>query len=1035
MLTRFILLPVAGCLLLGSHFASLLPGQTEPTVGLRSNPAAVHALINARIVTGTGVVIDNGMLLIRDGRIEQFGANLSVPADARQWDLKGRSIYPGLIDLYTSVGLQDLTGAETAGAAFWNRQVRAELDAANVYIGNAEQAANLRSQGITVAMLAPRSGVFRGQTAIVSLNKGTPREQLLNHSGAASSAGVLQTIGFSRTAALGGGYPTSGMGTIALIRQVLLDAQWYGKAHQVYTGNPTGIARPERNDSLAALQGVVAGTQPVLFDTRDEQELLRALKIVKEFSLQPWIHGNGSEYRIVDQLQGLAVPLILPVNFPGKPDVTHPEASQQVSLTQLRHWKLAPENPGRLAQAGIKFALTSEQSERDFLRNVRTAVKRGLDADLALAAMTRYPAELLGLEQTHGTIQIGKVANLVVCDGDLLTGDGPIHDVWVDGERFEIYAPSPINPVGKWQVTAAEAALNGELTIQQRGSRWSGRWQGAVLESINYLDQAGRLRFLVPGQPLGQDGKIRASASVSADQMQGWCELPDGRQIAWTAVRQAQSNQDNNEESEKGDEQNEDEETGEKGDSDSDRPNEEANPPAADNTEAGSDAPASDPTAADPASAAPSQNRKEGTARLVRPFSDFGRTELPLQAEWLFIRNATIWTMGPQGVMENANLLVHRGKVSAVGKDLAIPSGEVLVIDAAGKHVTPGLIDAHLHSGVSGGVNEMGHAIVPEVRIGDVLDINTDWTYRQLAGGLTSAHVMHGSANPIGGQNQTLKLRWGCLPEKLKIDDAPRTVKFALGENVIRRVGRYPDTRMGVEQIIRDNFQAALDYQQRWADWQANPQGIPPRRNLQLEALAEIVRGDILIQTHCYRQDEVLMLIRLAEEFNAKIDVFHHTVEGYRVAPELKAHGAAAVVWSDWSSFKIESANATTFNARLLMQAGVVTSLHSDDSQIATRMNWEAAKMLRTGMTDEQALSLVTINTAKVIGVDHRIGSLEPGKDADFVIWSDHPLSNKTKAEQTWIDGARYFDLTEDRRLRAEIAEERNQLIQEILSN
>ncbi|HEX9668350.1 MAG TPA: amidohydrolase family protein, partial [Thermoanaerobaculia bacterium] len=344
----------------------------------------------------------------------------------------------------------------------------------------------------------------------------------------------------------------------------------------------------------------------------------------------------------------------------------------------------------------------------------------------------------------------------------------------------------------------------------------------------------------------------------------------------------------------------------------------------------------------------------------------------------------------------------------------------------------PGLIDAHLHSGTDG-VNESGHAIVPEVRLGDTVTHNNIWMYRQLAGGLTTAHVKHGSANPIGGQNVFMKMRWGGLPDELVLEGAPRTVKFALGENPKRREDRYPDTRMGTHQIIRDHFQAALDYKRAWEDWERTAEGIPPRRDLRMEALVDILNEDLLVSSHGYRQDEFLMLVRLAEEFGFRIRTLQHGVEAYKIAPELAASGVAAVVWSDWSSFKIEAYDATTYNARILTEAGVLTSLHSDNSQLASRMNWEAAKMLRTGMSEEDSLALVTINTAKILGIDHLVGSLEPGKDADFVIWSGHPLSQFTRAEQTWVDGRRYFDLEEDRMLRRQVERERAQLIQLVL--
>jgi imidazolonepropionase-like amidohydrolase len=317
-----------------------------------------------------------------------------------------------------------------------------------------------------------------------------------------------------------------------------------------------------------------------------------------------------------------------------------------------------------------------------------------------------------------------------------------------------------------------------------------------------------------------------------------------------------------------------------------------------------------------------------------------------------------------------------------------------------------------------------------------VITHNNIWMYRQLAGGLTTAMVKHGSANPIGGENTIVKMRWGGLPEELKLENAPRFVKFALGENPKRCCfeGRYPDTRMGTQSIIRDHFMAARDYEREWQRWEETGEGLPPRRDLRMEAILDILNQELLIASHGYRADGYLALVRLAEEFGFRVHALHHAVEAYKLAPELAEAGVAAAVWSDWGAFKIEAYDATKYNARILMEAGVTVSLHSDNAQIASRMNWEAGKLLRTGLTEEQALTTVTINAARVLAIEDRVGSLEPGKDADFVIWSGNPLSQFTRAEQTWIDGRRYFSLEQDAALREQIQNERQQLIQAVLA-
>jgi imidazolonepropionase-like amidohydrolase len=986
----------------------LLPGlaaaQTAPTVGLRENAPTVHALTNARIVVAPGRELTNATLVIRNGVIEAVGANVRPPADARVWDMSGRTLYPGFIDAYADVGQRtQLTEAErdnVRGAIYWNPQVRSWLDAiADFSADDADRASTLRSQGFALAMAVPRIGMFRGHTAVVSLGEGTVADRVVR-------ANVAQSVSLARDNQAGGGYPTSAMGSMTFIRQTLHDADWHARAHAAYQRNPQGAQRPETNAALQALVPALRGEQPLLIETRSEEEALRALGFARDFTgLRLWLRGSGGEYRMLDQFRGSNVPLILPVNFPQAPDISRPENALNLSVAQLRHWQLAPENPARLAAAGVRFALTTDglgNQRGQFLGNVRRAVERGLTPEQALAALTTTPAELLGVARTHGTLEVGKVANVVVADGDVFTSNtARVESVFVDGRRFEVGTAAGADPRGQWRVTAVgPERVEGTLTLSGTRQALTGGFtptggSETRLTTARVTGEAPQVFLTFSGEGLGHEGTIRMSGAATATSLHGWGELPTGRRFNWVGERIG------------------------------DAPA--GGPGRGPNAEAGTDGTGVGGAA--------------GTRPAVRSFltddrvpaMEYGRAGIPTQPRHVLVRNATVWTQGPQGRIQNADLLVTEGRVVRVGQNLQAPAGAE-VIDATGKHVTPGLIDAHIHSGVSGGVNETGNAIVPEVRIGDILTIDNIWMYRQLAGGLTTAHVMHGSANPIGGQNQHIKLRWGALPDQLKFEGAPRTVKFALGENVVRSPNRYPNTRMGVEQIMRDHFLAAREYEQAHRDWQRSRQGVQPRIDLRMQALVDIMNGDILVMSHAYRQDEMLMLMRLAEEFDFRIHAFHHGVEAYKLGPELAAHGAAAAVWSDWGAFKVEAFDNTTYNARILMDAGVLTTLHSDDSQIASRMNWEAAKMLRTGISEEDALALVTSNTAKVLGIDRRVGSLETGKDADFVIWSGSPLSTESRVEQTWIDGRRYFDINEDRQLREQVERERSQLIQAITS-
>jgi imidazolonepropionase-like amidohydrolase len=418
------------------------------------------------------------------------------------------------------------------------------------------------------------------------------------------------------------------------------------------------------------------------------------------------------------------------------------------------------------------------------------------------------------------------------------------------------------------------------------------------------------------------------------------------------------------------------------------------------------------------------------------PAGAFGRSELPQQPASVLIQGATIWTSGPQGTLQNADLLVTGGKISAVGPGLKAPSGAP-VIDGKGMHVTPGIVDCHSHTAISRGVNESSHAVTCEVRIGDVIDATDIGLYRELAGGVTTANVLHGSANPMGGQNQIIKFRWGALPEELKFADAMPGVKFALGENVKQSnwgdkfKTRYPQTRMGVEQIMRDRFRAAQEYDAALK----KKQGLPVRRDLQLEAISEILSGKRLIHCHSYRQDEILAFLSVAREFKIKVGTLQHILEGYKVADVMAKDGVGGSTFADWWGYKFEVYDAIPDNAAIMQGQGVIASVNSDSADLARRLNTEAAKSMKYGgLSPEEALKLVTINSARQLHIEAKTGSLETGKDADFVIWSSNPLSNYASVKQTWIDGRKYFDRAEDLEARKTFAAQREALVQKALT-
>jgi imidazolonepropionase-like amidohydrolase len=396
----------------------------------------------------------------------------------------------------------------------------------------------------------------------------------------------------------------------------------------------------------------------------------------------------------------------------------------------------------------------------------------------------------------------------------------------------------------------------------------------------------------------------------------------------------------------------------------------------------------------------------------------------PARAADLALVGGTVLTVGPQGTLENGTVLIRDGRIAALGRDVKVPAGAT-VIDVKGRYVMPGILDAHSHTAIEGNVNECSDSVTAEVRITDVVDHRDIDVYRQLAGGVTTVNVLHGSCNAIGGQNAVLKLRWGKTPAEYVFAEAPRGIKFALGENPKRSnfslgTRRYPATRMGVEAVIRQAFEEAREYDREWTDYEKKRKGpgeppVPPRRDLRKETLRDVLTGKVLVHAHCYRSDEILMLIRLADEIGFKVRTFQHVLEGYKVASEIARHGAGASTFSDWWAYKLEAYDATPYNAAILAGHGVNVSLNSDSGELARRLYWEAAKAVKYGgVSEQEALKMITLNPAQQLGIEKRVGSLEVGKDGDVAIFNSHPFSPAARVEMTLVDGAVLFDRAKD---------------------
>jgi imidazolonepropionase-like amidohydrolase len=977
--------------------------DTEPVEGIRENSPRVHALTNARVFVSPGVLLETATIVVRDGLIESVGTDANVPADARRWDLDGRTVYAGFIDSMAEIGLpaalrtprpggpdDDPPPPPPAQAAdgFWNPRIRPETDVAAWLELDADEFETMRGAGFTSVLAVPRRGILRGQSALLSLADPVNARRSLIAPRVAQHAGA-------ETAGADDSYPSSLMGVVALLRQALYDAEWYQAINDDYEQNPAA-ERPAANAALGALAPALSGDQLVIYVADDELDYARALAIADEFGLDIAIYGNGYEYRKSELLATLDRPVIVPLDFPDTPAVDTPDGALAVSLETLQHWELAPSNAAFLANADIPFVLTADGLDdvgEEFWTNLRLAVMRGLPGEQALAALTTAPAELLGQSDRLGTIEPGKIANLVVADGDLFgDDDAGIELVFVDGDAYKLDAFDAVDPDGRWNVRWPTG--NGEWTIAERGPQLS--------VTIGNEDFRGQLSGdeirLFPDASIfaAGDGIARLSGFATNGAIEGMAEMPDGATFSWRAEYVGAIE---------------------------DEADEGASDDGNDDVSASGEDPADVPA----------------LVLAGYPAGAYAVAAPPAQPDALLVRGATVWTSGPAGRLDTADLLIRAGRIEAVGPDLEAPRGAV-VINAAGKHVTAGLVDAHSHTAISRGINETGSAVTIEVRIADVLDPTDINIYRQLAGGLTSANVMHGSANPMGGQVQTIKLRWGEDADGLLFDGAPAGVKFALGENVKQSnwgdeyTSRYPQSRMGVDEIIRDTFDAARVYDEaRAASGRNDP---PVRRNLRLDAALEILNRERRIHIHSYRQDEILAFVRLAQEYALDVAAFQHVLEGYKVGPEIASIGAGGSTFSDWWGYKYEVIDAIPYNGALMRAAGVVVSFNSDDSELATRLNTEAAKAVKYGGVPEaDAFAFVTINPAIQLGIDDRVGSLEPGKDADFVIWSGDPLSTLSRAEQTWIEGRKYFDIEADAGLRVQAAAERSRLIQKVLSD
>lgn len=1008
------------------------PRSTVHDEGLHVNPVPTYAILGATVHRTPNAEPGIETVLVQYGKIVDIGQEIEIPAGAKRIDATGKHLYAGLIDAYTDTSFDYVSDK---GTSYWNDKIRPQLKASQEFKSANVDQSSMRSAGFTAALVAPSQGIIKGQSSVMLLGDQVNEHSILR-------ADVAQHIRLTVSRGFGGGYPNSPMGAYALARQAFMDADWYQQAWSTANAS-TQSPTPETNDSLAALQTLIQGEQPAIIDSSNELFVLRADRFAREFGIKAIVLGNGNEYRRIREIAATGRTMILPVNFAKAPDVSSPELARDVNLETLMHWDHAPANPARLAENDVKFVFTSNglKSKKDFLKQVRIAIERGLDKTLALEAMTTGPAELYGVSHLVGSIEKNKIANFTFTDGEIFDKKTKVTGVAIDGKLFLTDHRHLRVVAGKWKVKgkhfkgktlvlegekssvsgylsdgkAEPAAKDGDAAVEDKDDE-KAKDDKIKIKSLTL--NGTRLTGTFESEKLGKPGVSMFTILFSDEETGlGQLTLPDGTLSSFTIAPNDEWDKVVNGHKHK-----------------NAQPSDDDAATKQDESEDGETKADKDSSKVKPAI------DRSASFAVNYPLGAYGRSEAPSQPSAVLIKNVTVWTLDARGKIENGAVLFGDGKILEVFESNdSLPKTKV-TIDGKGCHVTPGIIDCHSHMASDSGINESGQAITAEVRIGDMIDCDDMTIYRQLGGGVTAANILHGSANPIGGQNQVIKLRWGANEEEMKLQGAPQGIKFALGENVKQSRSststRYPQTRMGVEQLIDDAFRAAEDYQRRWDDWKKNRTGLPPRRDLELEALAEIVAGDRWVHCHSYRQDEILALIRTLDKHGVTIGSFQHILEGYKVAEEMAEHGAMASAFADWWAYKYEVKDAIPFAGALMHEAGVVVSFNSDDGELGRRLNQEAAKAVRYGGVPEiEALKFVTLNPAKQLRIDDRVGSLEKGKDADLVLWSGHPLSNMSIVKQTWVDGRKYFDRKQDEKQQTIQHRMRVSLIQKILGS
>ena len=952
--------------------------ETFPINGVENNYKSPIAFINAKIHQNSSKVIENGMMLVQDDKILNIGDSVTIPKNAIIKDLNGDFIYPSFIELISDFGIQDPAKTEFSytpqyeskktGPYHWNQSVKPEVNASSIFKYDEDDAKKYINNGFGIVLSHQNDGIFRGNGTLVIISEKRQNQTIIEDK-AATFYSFSKGVSRQR-------YPTSLMGSIALFKQTLLDAQWYEQTN-----------KKELNLSLESYNQ--NKFLPKIFILNNETDYYRLFSIADEFEIDFIVKGNGKEFAVSDQLKKFNFPLVIPLNFPSAYDISNPVYTDWLSLKKLKEWELAPYNLNIIAKNKIPFAITSSdlKNKKNFLKNLRIAINHGLKKEDALKALTETPAKLINKYHLIGSIEAGKKANFIICSNDIFI-EGDIYENWVDGERNVIKEKNNEDIRGYYTFNSTSlkdlfVEINGDIDkpkikIPSLDSSW-------MSSNLKY----NKLTFF------SNQISFRAICKINSGIGEGRAQTIEGTSIDFVLTKD---------------------------------------------------------------SSIVIKNKKTSNSNIdtvppnqLKPNVSYGFEKLPKKKD-VVLKNGTIWTNEKSGVLNRADIAFSNGKIVFVGKNIILSdvfsdTTSVQIIDATEKHITSGIIDEHSHIAISRGVNESSQAVTAEVSIGDVINSNDVNIYRHLAGGVTAAQLLHGSANPIGGQSALVKMRWGSLAEEMKIKSDVGFIKFALGENVKQsnwgafNTFRFPQTRMGVEQVFYDAFFRAKNYKKEWDEYnklslRKKRNTPPPREDIELNILSEILDKKRFITCHSYVQSEINMLMHVGDSMGFTVNTFTHILEGYKVADKMKKHGAGGSTFSDWWAYKFEVNDAIPHNAALLNNAGVVTAINSDDAEMGRRLNHEAAKAIKYGgVSKEDAWKMITLNPAKLLKLDKKMGSLKVGKDADIVIWSDEPLSIYAKVESTFVDGRLLFDHNYNEKLMSRDQKEKARIISKMATS